>query len=323
MFKLFSSLSLSLSMAAALAAGCTDQPTAQNGDLVLDNDVSGIGKADHNTLLFEEVFAPISHDRLVRGGKAIVTSADSFEEYFGTPAPDDINFDNEWVAFYGLGTRNTGGYGASIASISNLPYWGGMILDITSSAPGADCFVTQAITWPHTLVKFAAPDPAPTWFSAHHEDETYNCGPTPDSRQTELAESLKKWEEARDAAANSYTYTSEFHSFLGYGGRTTIVVENGEVVERQYKAQHDNGSGFVGWTETGAEVGTHPEGESPVLVDELYRECAEEILTFSDETHWVHLAIDSSNGLMLSCTASDRLCNDDCSRGPNIATISF
>lgn len=321
MFKKLPLLSLAFSVAAF--AACAPASSSDHGDLALEDEVAGIGKADHLSIQFEEIQANIDHDLLIRGGTAIVTSADSFEEYFGTKAPDSVDFDKEWVAFYGLGTRNTGGFSASITGMSNLPYWGGMVLETEDVSPGADCLVTMAITWPHTLVKFAAPEPAPTWFSVDHESEVFKCGPDNDDRLAELSASLDNWNVARDDAGNSYTYTSEFQSFTGFGGRTTIVVDSGEVVERHYKAQHISGGEATQWSEFGSEVGEHAAGAAPVLVDALYAQCAEEILTLSEDDHWINLHVDSFDGLMRSCTASHRLCNDDCSRGPNIATITF
>jgi hypothetical protein len=321
MFKNLPLLSLTFSIAALGA--CAPSAGSDHGDLSLEEDVSGIGKADHLSIQFEEIQANISNDVRTRGGRAIVTSADSFEEYFGVAAPDSVNFDKEWVAFYGLGTRNTGGFGASITGISNLPYWGGMVLETQDNSPGSDCFVTQAITWPYTLVKFEAPDPTPSWFAVDHESEVTKCGPDNDDRLVELNASLENLETARDNAGNSYTYTSEFQSFTGFGARTTLVVENGEVVERHYKAQHISGGDAIQWSELGSEVGDHAEGAKAVLVDDLYALCADDVLTTDEETHWINLFIDSSDGLLRSCTASHRLCNDDCSRGANIASITF
>jgi hypothetical protein len=321
MFKSLPLLSLTFSIAALGA--CAPETTSDSGDLAFEEATTGIGKADHLSIDFVEIQTNISIDRKTRGGRAIVTSADSFEAYFGTQAPDSVDFDHEWVAFYGLGTRNTGGFSATISGISNLPYWGGMVLETQDNSPGSDCFVTQAITWPYTLVKFEAPEPTPTWFSVDHESEVTKCGPDNEDRLDELSLSLQSWESARDDANNSYTYTSEFQSFLGFGGRTTIVVDQGVVVERHYKAQHISGGDAIQWSEVGGDVGTHDEGAQALLVDDLYTICAQDILTNDEETHWINLFIDSSDGLLRSCTASHRLCNDDCSRGPNIASISF
>jgi hypothetical protein len=306
-------------------AACAPQQADRTGDIAIeDADLSGIGKADHNSLAFTEIQANIDHDVLVRGGRAIVTSADSFEEYFGTAAPTDVDFSKEWVAFYGVGTRNTGGFGASITSLTLLPEWyGGMIMETKSTSPGSDCMVTMAITWPHTLVKFEAPSYMPDWFSVDSEDETYKCGPDNDDRLAELATSLEEWNTARDANNNSYTYTSEFQSFLGFGARTTIVVKDGAVTERLYKAQHISGGESTQWSEVGSEIGSHPEGASASTIDALYTVCAEEILTQDEDTHWINLFIDSDDGILRNCSASHRLCSDDCSFGPNIATLDF
>lgn len=321
MFKSLPLLSLAFSLAALGA--CIPDTNTGSGDLALDEGATGIGKADHVAIPFEEIRSSIGKDRMRAGGRAIVTSAESFEDYFGTSAPDNIDFDKEWVAFYGIGTRNTGGFSASITSVIDLPDWGGMLLAISDSSPGSDCFVTQAITFPYTLVKFPAPTSAPTWFAVDSESEVQKCGPDNDDRLDELAQSAERWQQARDAAGNSYTYTSEFQSFTGFGGRTTLVVDDGLIVERHYKAQHISGGDSFQWSEFGSDVGTHSEGASALLIDDLYTQCEEEVLTKSEDDHWINLVVDSRDGLMRSCTASHRQCQDDCSRGPNIATISF
>ena len=96
-----------------------------------------------------------------------------------------------------------------------------------------------------------------------------------------------------------------------------------EVVERHFKAQRISGGDSTQWSEAGADLGTHLDGAKVKTIDELYTVCAEEILTIDEETHWINLFVDSSDGIMRNCSASHRLCNDDCSFGPNIATVEF
>lgn len=323
---MFKNLSFVALLATTLALGaCASPEQTKSGDIALgDAELSGIGKADHMSLEFSQIYAPIDPALLERGGAAIVTSADSYLEYFGQPAPSDIDFDHEWVAFFGSGTRNTGGYGAAITGLTLLPEWyGALVMETQESSPGDDCFVTMAITWPHTLVKFERPQYEPSWFSLDSESEVYKCGPSNDDRLAELASSLETWNEARDANDNSYTYTTEWQSFSGWGGRTTLVVDAGAVVERHYKAQHIDGGDSTAWSELGTDVGSHNEGAAPVVIDDLYVECAEEILTLDEETHWIDLFVDSTDGIMRSCHGTHRLCMDDCTRGPSITTLTF
>ena len=312
------SIAYFLSVSLAAACGPTE---LGSGDLPFEDGAEGIGKADHNSLEITPVVASIDNDVLTRGGKAILTSADSWEEYMGSPAPADVDFDREWVAFYGAGIRNTGGYSAEILAVHNLPVLGGLVVETRHQSPGFDCIVTQAFTWPHAVVKFDIPEPTPTWATSDHTDETRRCGPDNSERLADLAVSLDAWEQAKSDNGNSYSYTREFFSFLGFSFETDFVVEDGVVVERHYKAQ--SGTNVVQWSEIGDEVGTHEgEGHRVALIDDLYEECKTEVLTQDEDENFMNLSFDE-NGLLQSCTYFPRNCADDCSRGPVISVIEL
>lgn len=314
---------LTASLTALALGACGAEVAPTDGDLPFAGEAPEVGKADQVGIDFTELLVNVESDRLARGGRAILTSAESFESYLGVPAPADLDFDEQWVAFYGAGTRNTGGYSATITGLALDQASGTLIMETEHQSPGFDCLVTQAITWPHHLVAFEVPSPEPTWYAADHTDETYRCSPTPLQLQAELATSRDAWEDARKAAGNSYTYVSSLWSFLGFSFETTIVVEDGVVIERHYKAQHAGGGDSTQWSELGADVGSHDEGHAPVLLDDLYDECANEILTLDADEYWINLSIDPDDGLLRSCTAAHRQCQDDCARGPNVTSITF
>jgi hypothetical protein len=313
---------LLLAAATAAAVGCS--AGAPEGDLPFDQDgLASLGKADALGLPLTEVGAPIDHDRLVKGGKAIITSAESWKSYFGTDAPADVDFSREWVAFYGAGMRSTGGFSAEIRGLSFLPDHGGLVLETHHQSPGFDCIVTMALTWPHAVVKFDIPEPRPFWAVSDHSEHTYRCSPTNEERLDDLAASRDAWEAAKAASGDSYGYTREFFSFLGFSFRTDFVVDSGVVVERHYKAQHHNAGGdAVTWSEIGAEVGTHTEGHRVALIDDLYDECESEVLTQDEEQNFINLSFDQA-GLLQACTYFPIHCADDCSRGPVITEIRF
>ena len=76
---MFNSLPLLfLTISVAALGACAPETTSEHGDLALEHDVSGIGKADHLSIDFEEIQASISREVRSRGGQAIVTSAESF-----------------------------------------------------------------------------------------------------------------------------------------------------------------------------------------------------------------------------------------------------
>ena len=318
--KTFSSFLISFVSLAALGA-CAVDATDSEGDLPVEEGGVDLGKADAVGLAVTPIDADISVERREAGGKAIITSAASWQAYFGTEAPASVDFDRQWVAFYGAGLRNTGGYAAEILGVHHLPAEGGLVLETRHTSPGFDCIVTQALTWPHAIVAFDVPAVAPTWATSDHEDVTHSCSPEPDDLQVQLAESRAAWQAARDASGNSYTYSQVLSSWIGLQVTTTFVVKSGVVVERHYEASI--GADLTTWSETGAEVGSHTnQGHAVALVDDLYEQCATEVLTRDPEEHFINLTFDDA-GLLQTCTSTHKLCQDDCDRGPTIGFIAF
>ncbi len=323
---MFKKIALASSLFASLAlAACA--PTSQpQGDLAFQQtDANNVGKADHLSLSFTPIQVHIDHDLRVSGGHAIVTSAESFEDYFGVPAPSDIDFEHEWVAFYGSGARSTGGFSAAITGISILPSWygSGLLMETADKSPGSDCFVTMAITTPHMLVRFERPQIMPEWFTTSGTSEQVSCAPDPQDLQVDLAVSRQAWELQADDAGHNYTWTDEYTGFSGYSTRTRVVVRNGVPTERHYKAQHMDGGPTDGWVEVGPdELHTHTQGTEAVPMETLYDECKTEILTLDPNEYSISLSFDD-RGLLSNCSAFPKLCMDDCSFGPRVSELVF
>ncbi|HUS67032.1 MAG TPA: protease complex subunit PrcB family protein [Kofleriaceae bacterium] len=306
---------LSLGLAACAAE------SAPEGDLPI-GDATGedLGKADHTGLQLTKLDADVGTDRRTDGGRAILTSAASWESYLGTTAPADVDFSREWVAFYGSGVQNTGGHQASIFGVRTLSD-GGLLIETEAVAPGAFCVVTQALTTPHTVVKFAIPSPRPTWAVADHHDRVQDCAGPDINLQAQLDHSRDLWDAAVAASGADYTYSQVFASFIGLSGETTFVVRDGAVVERSYLQTF--GADVEQWTETGSDLGSHTDrGHAIALVDDLYAQCETEILPLDDGEHFMNLQFDDA-GLLRVCTATHKLCNDDCDRGPKLGFIRF
>lgn len=313
----------SLLLATAAACAPSDSDVSDEGsDLPFEEGELDLGKADQIAISLVAIDdASLGNQRLETGGRAIITSAASWRRYFGSEAPASVDFGREWVAFYGSGLKNTGGYAAEIVSLSLIAGERGLVLATRDLSPGFDCIVTQAFTTPHAIVKFAAPTPRPTWAVADHQSETRRCGPSNEERLAELAASRTRWEAARAAHGNSYTYSQVMSSFLGFDAETTFVVDGGVVVERHFKSTF--GADVTSWSEVGSEVGSHADEGHPVaLVDDLYDECRDQVLTRDEEENFMNLSFDDA-GLLQTCTSFHRQCNDDCDRGPKLGFISF
>jgi len=106
----------------------------------------------------------------------VVKSRTAFKQVFGFSAPQSIDFNKEWVAYYTAGAQNSGGYHASIDRVRLSD--SGKTLRITAhlNKPGFDCLVTQAITSPYAVVKFKKPaSPQPTTNRYYRLESTTNC----------------------------------------------------------------------------------------------------------------------------------------------------
>ena len=102
---------LLLAFSMALVAACDPSTATTTTEIPFETDVEGIGKADHNTLELTPVVAAVDFDVLNQGGRFNHHQRrQAGKSTWGTDAPDDVDFTREWVAFYGLGSRNTGGY---------------------------------------------------------------------------------------------------------------------------------------------------------------------------------------------------------------------
>jgi hypothetical protein len=303
-------------------AACASDATVE-GELPFEGEADGLSKADAVTVDVTELeFADISNERLQRGGTFIITSKSAWKRVMGTLAPKEIDFSKEWVAFFGTGVKNTGGYGARITSVSLYANAGAIVLETKATSPGDDCIVTQAFTNPHHVVKFAIPAPRPAFALAASSSEVRRCSPTNAERLEQLADSRVSFDAAKAKHDNSYVYTRDFQSFSGFGFQTTITVEKGIVIERTYTAQHISGGDSTQWTETGADVGSHDEGHPAVTVDALYEECATTVLSKNDELNWINFSTDDNNFLQ-ACTFTPKNCQDDCTRGPVLSTLQF
>jgi hypothetical protein len=162
---------LGLAACAAEDAGDGDLPFAGEID-----SAGAAGKPDHLSIPFTQLHVDIGQSRLERGGRMILTSARSWSDHMGTTAPVEVDFSREWIAFYGAGLWPTGGSSADVVGLELIGD-GGVLVSTRSQSAGRGCFVTQAPSTPHSVVKFAIPSPRPFYAVGDHEHETVHCTP--------------------------------------------------------------------------------------------------------------------------------------------------
>ncbi|MDI1443331.1 protease complex subunit PrcB family protein [Polyangium sp. 6x1] len=90
--------------------------------------------------------------------RTLLTSPRLYQAFVGSPPPEDLDFQREWVILYAPGTMPTGGYVADISYIGRSTDGRTLTIETRLFEPGAHCFVTQALTNPYVLVRFPRPE---------------------------------------------------------------------------------------------------------------------------------------------------------------------
>ena len=139
-----------LSLAATWgAAGCTPQDLEQFFGDVKDAPVQPPGTAVPFEVFNDDVSAISAKET-----RALIRTSQGYVSFFGHAAPAGVDFSTDWVIFYSAGTRPTGGFAASIASLTRA---GSELVTVTSLvSPGPNCIEPQIVTTPNVLIKFAA-----------------------------------------------------------------------------------------------------------------------------------------------------------------------
>lgn len=146
-----------------------------DGELPFDGEAEDGGKADEVTVALTPINVDISSSRLSRGGTYVLTSRNAWYRIMGTASPSSIDFSKEWVVFYGMGVRNTGGYSAEVTGLRYSAGGRSLTVSTKGTSPGANCIVTQALTSPHFVAKFTIPAPRPHYALADHSDAVRDC----------------------------------------------------------------------------------------------------------------------------------------------------
>jgi len=141
--------------------------------------------------------------------------------------------------------------------------------------------------------------------------------------QSKLEESLVIWNKEKQRYNNSYQYTTEFSSWTGFRGKTTLIIKNNEITERHY-LEFEQEVISSSWSEVNKEkLGTHQwEGAALEFIEDLYRKCEKDVLTKNPSENYIDLLF-HKNGILKTCTYFHKNCVDDCTFGVSIDTITF
>lgn len=138
---------------------------------------------------------------------------------------------------------------------------------------------------------------------------------------SQLELSRARWAETK-VDCRTYHYTLAFDSFTGTRTRTSFEFVDDVATARTYvRAHRDFSSGMTttfiideSWVEQGAEVGTHPVVEQPRTMEQLYDDCARDVLSQDPAKNDITFTVDTF-GAVQSCFFVPRLCADDCAMG--------
>ncbi|WP_299015013.1 hypothetical protein [uncultured Polaribacter sp.] len=143
--------------------------------------------------------------------------------------------------------------------------------------------------------------------------------------QNKFETSKKIWLDFKETSNDSYKYIVTFVSWVGFRWETTIIVENGIVIQRDFEYTFTEGLSTeikqdeLEWTETGAKIGTHKNGAKPFTLDEIYNKAENDWLIERDYTTTYFET--ENNGMISTCGYENKRCMDDCFTGVRIKII--
>ncbi|MFV9482506.1 hypothetical protein ACNI3T_01635 [Christiangramia sp. ASW11-125] len=142
------------------------------------------------------------------------------------------------------------------------------------------------------------------------------------------SESKDLWISLKSTNKDSYEYTIETASWTGFATSTTIKVENGEVVSREFistQPQEENPAEtetVEEYMEAGSDLGTHESGAEILTIDELYSLCFAEYLTIDTDSNLIYFDT-TSEGVINTCGYVNKNCADDCFVGFKLTNFTW
>jgi hypothetical protein len=167
-FDIGIAIAIGLSLAATLgAAGCTPQDLEE-----IFGDVKDAPTQSPGTAVPFQVFSDDTSAISAKETRALIRTSQGYVSLFGHAPPAGVDFSTDWVIYYSAGTKPTGGFDVSIASLTRA---GSELVAVTSLvSPGPNCIEPQIVTAPNVLIKFAAQTGASVQFFKN--DSVNDCG---------------------------------------------------------------------------------------------------------------------------------------------------
>jgi PKD repeat protein len=148
------------------------------------------------------------------------------------------------------------------------------------------------------------------------------------AKQSEYDASYKAWISFKNSSKNSYSYTTTFGSWVGFGVTIKVAVSNGKIVSRDYVKIQSRNDGtnkadtVKTWHEDAATINSHPNDAADALtIDDIYLKARTEWLKADAATNDIIFEA-KNHGLISDCGYVLRNCADDCFRGISITAIT-
>jgi len=153
----------------------------------------------------------------------------------------------------------------------------------------------------------------------------YSCNSDDFEYQDEFEISQRVWLDFKESSNNSYKYTVVNSTWVGISWQTTITVENGLIIQRDFEyiatigLPDDIPENELKWTEMGTEIGSHENGAEPLTLNEIYDKAQKDWLKESANTTTYFET--ENNGMISTCGYVEDNCADDCFIGVQISSI--
>jgi len=93
--------------------------------------------------------------------------------------------------------------------------------------------------------------------------------------QDKFETSQKTWLNFKESSNDSYKYTVTSSSWVGFSWETTLTIENGIIIQRDFEYTSTEGLSTdiqqdeLQCTETDSEIGAHENGAEPITLQEI------------------------------------------------------
>jgi hypothetical protein len=153
-----------------------------------------------------------------------------------------------------------------------------------------------------------------------------SCGKDQMVLNDKLEKSKQSWNIYKNTINNSYSYITYYGSVFGGYNETKIIVQNGKVAGRVFKAgiyQQNTTQLEVreSWIENITNLNSHGNGAASLTLDDVYEKASREWLGVDTKENDVYFSTDTNN-LIQSCGYSPKGCQDDCFFGVYIKEIT-